>query len=123
MKIRGFILSFLIIFFTSISYAQLRIEVTEGISEPIRIAIVPISWNIENPPRIYLHEIISSDLESFGEFEALIPQEMLSFPTTEEEIFYRDWRLLKVDFVVIGFANKGEVSKEVEVSFSIINIA
>ena len=60
--------------------AELRIEVTKGIKDPVRIAIVPIFWNLENPPREYLHEIISSDLESFGEFESLSPKEMLSLP-------------------------------------------
>ena len=92
----------LFLIFSSLLTSELRIEITEGIKDPIRIAIVPIVWNLENPPREYLHEIISSDLESFGEFESLSPKEMLSLPKTDKEIFYRDWKLLDVDYLVLG---------------------
>ena len=116
------ILLILLIFFSTFLTAQLRIEITEGISDPIRIAIVPISWNLKDPAREYLHEIISSDLSSFGEFEALLPREMLSLPKNEEEIFYRDWKLLNVDYLVVGSASHGEMPEEIIVNFSIVNI-
>ena len=112
----------LLIFFSSFLIAQLRIEITEGITDPIRIAIVPISWNLQDPPREYLNQIISSDLESFGEFEALSTKEMLSLPKNEKEILYRDWKLLKVDYLVVGSASQGEMPEEVIVNFSIVNV-
>jgi len=113
---------FLLLFFCSFTNSQLRIEVTEGIKDPIRIAIVPISWNLDTPPKVYLDQIISEDLESFGEFISLPPRNMLSFPTSEEEILYRDWNLLGVDYLVVGSAVLGQDLQDVVVSFSIINI-
>ena len=112
----------LLLIFSSLLTSGLRIEITEGIKDPIRIAIVPIVWNLKNPPREYLHEIISSDLESFGEFESLSPKEMLSLPKTDKEIFYRDWKLLDVDYLVLGSALQGEVAGEVVVNFSLFNV-
>ena len=116
------IFTFLFIIFSSFLSSDLRIEITKGIKDPIRIAIVPIVWNLDNPPREYLHQIISSDLESFGEFESLSPKEMLSLPKSEEEIFYRDWKLLGVDYLVIGTASREENTQEIVVNFSLFNI-
>ena len=113
---------FLLLFFCSFTNSQLRIEVTEGIKDPITIAIVPISWNLDTPPKLYLDQIISKDLESFGEFISLPPRNMLSFPNSEEEVLYRDWNLLGVDYLVIGSAVLGQDLQDVVVSFSIINI-
>ena len=119
------ILRILISFFITYSSflsSDLRIEITKGIKDPIRIAIVPIAWNLENPPREYLHQIISYDLESFGEFVSLSPKEMLSLPKTEQEIFYRDWKLLDVDYLVLGAASRGESKEEIVVNFSLFNV-
>ncbi len=113
---------FLLLFFCSLSNSQLRIEITEGIKDPVSIAIVPISWNLDTPPEVYLDKVISENLESFGEFTTLSPSNMLSFPSTEEEILYRDWNLLGVDYLVIGSATPGKDLLDVIVSFSIINI-
>ena len=116
------IFTVLLFIFSSILSSELRIEIKKGIKDPIRIAIVPIVWNLKSPPREYLHKIISSDLESFGEFESLSTKEMLSMPQTEEEIFYRDWKLLDVDYLVLGLASVGNNSKEIVVNFSIFNV-
>ena len=116
------ILTALLLIFSSVLTSELRIEITKGIKDPIRIAIVPILWNLDNPPREYLHKIISSDLESFGEFESLLPKEMLSLPQAEEEIFYRDWKLLDVDYLVLGTASAGENPLEIVVNFSLFNV-
>mgnify|MGYP003311133944 CR=1 FL=1 len=90
------IFTLLLFIFSSILSSELRIEIKKGIKDPIRIAIVPIVWNLKSPPRQYLHKIFSADLESFGEFKSLSTKEMLSMPQNEEEIFYRDWKLLDV---------------------------
>ena len=81
----------LISFLTFISFfihTQLRIEVTQGIKDPIRIAVTPITWNLESPASHYIHQIISSDLSSFGEFDAIGTSEMLSLPQSEADIYY-----------------------------------
>ena len=120
--LKGIFVSLLFIFCLSI-FSQLRIEITGGAEDPINIAIVPIEWNLEIPQQEYLHEIIKSDLESFGEFKVLPPKGMLSFPSSEEEVFYRDWRLLNVDYLVVGQANQSEIEGELKISYFIFDIA
>ena len=120
--LKGIFVSLLLIFCLSI-FSQLRIEITGGAEDPINIAIVPIEWNLDIPQQEYLHEIIKSDLESFGEFKVLPPKGMLSFPSSEEEVFYRDWRLLNVDYLVVGQANQSEIKGELKISYFIFDIA
>ena len=63
---------------STITYSKLKIEITDGVQEPLKIAIVPFSQERNVSPHNKLHKIITSDLESFGEFEVIKPQEMLS---------------------------------------------
>ena len=97
MNILKSIFLILLLMSSQLTLSQLRIEITSGAEDPINIAVVPIDWRLELPQEEYLHEIIKDDLESFGEFKVLPPKGMLSFPSTEVEVFYRDWRLLNVD--------------------------
>ena len=81
-----FLVIYLVIFFPSIS-SQLRIEIKGSVEESISIAVVPMQWNLEIPQEIFIHQVIKSDLESFGEFNVLPPRNMLSLPTKQEEVF------------------------------------
>ncbi len=123
MKTLKGILSIILLITSQVGVSQLRIEITGGADDPINIAVVPIEWKLDSPQDEYLHEIIRSDLESFGEFKVLPPESMLSFPSTQEEVFYRDWRLLKVDYLVLGQANKSEIEDELKISYFIFDIA
>ena len=105
------------------NFSQLRIEITGGAEDPINIAIVPIEWKLGVPQEEYIHEIIKTDLESFGEFKVLPPEGMLSFPSTVEEVFYRDWRMLDIDYLVIGQANQSEIEDELKISYFIFDVA
>ena len=103
--------------------SQLRIEITGGSDEPIRVAMVPFEWKLNSAPSQYLHEIVKKDLESFAEFAVLNPEDMLSYPSLEEEISYRDWRLLKVDYLIIGSVLKSEIEGEVNIAYSILDVS
>tara|TARA_B100000287_G_C20652190_1_gene787305 strand:+ start:206 stop:1501 length:1296 start_codon:yes stop_codon:yes gene_type:complete len=102
--------------------AQLRIEVTEGAKDPIRIAVAPVGWNVGSPASHYIHRIVSSDLSSFGEFEAIGTEEMLSLPKSEEEVFYRDWSILRVDYLIVGSASQTDRRGYLELNYSILDI-
>ena len=119
---KSIFISLLFVFCLSI-FPQLRIEITGGAEDPINIAVVPIEWNLEIPQQEYLHEIIKADLESFGEFKVLPPKGMLSFPSSEEEVFYRDWRLLNIDYLAVGQANQSEIEGELKINYFIFDIA
>ena len=87
----------------------LEIVITEGWDSPTRIAVVPFG----GPPLrdrpgpvapVKVDEVVSFDLMRSGQFDALSSERMLSQPTTTEEVFFRDWRILDMDYLVIGRA-------------------
>ena len=110
------------IFFLSTLSGQLRIEIKGGLEDPINVAVVPMQWNLDSPQDLFVHEVIKSDLESFGEFDVLPPKNMLSLPSSKEEVFFKDWRILGTDFLVIGDVGLSEVENEIKVSFFIFDI-
>ena len=110
------------LFFLSTLSGQLRIEIKGGLEDPINVAVVPMQWNLDSPQDLFVHEVIKSDLESFGEFDVLPPKNMLSLPSSKEEVFFKAWRILGTDFLVIGDIGLSEVENEIKVSFIIFDI-
>jgi TolB protein len=48
---------------------------------------------------------------------------MLSLPTSKEEIYYKDWRLLGVDYLVIGGIKDSDLDGNTETNYIIFDIA
>jgi len=96
--------TFLIVFWVySIAHAELTIEIKQGVASAIPISVVPFSLpqgGVQIPEGI--DNIVRSDLERSGHFRALAPRDMLSHPASTQDIYYRDWRLLKQEYVLIG---------------------
>ena len=89
--------------------AELNIEITEGVSEAVPIAIVPFRWDGDGSAPFDVAGIIDADLEGSGRFAPVDRGDMLDSPSTSEEIDFDDWRLLDTDVIVIGsLANTGD---------------
>jgi TolB protein len=86
--------------------AQLTIEITEGVDNPTPIAIVPFG-NAGGLPED-LQQIVAADLQRSGLFRPIPPQDMLSFPRSQTDLHYRDWRVLGASYVVIGSLSQTE---------------
>lgn len=87
---------------TFIAQAQMNeIIITKGVDKPIKIAIVPFAWSGARIPED-IPSIMRSDFRFSGQFEAIAPERMLSFPRTESEVHYRDWKVLGAEYLVIG---------------------
>jgi TolB protein len=80
--------------------AELTIEITQGIASSIPISVVPFKF--EGTAKDSVDEIVRTDLERSGHFSLLEPDDMLSQPQSEDDIYFTDWRLLKQEYVVIG---------------------
>jgi TolB protein len=85
--------------------AELVIEITQGNQSAIPMAIVPFKWVGMSALPENVSQIVANDLGRSGYFNSLPRTQMLSIPNSEEEIFYRDWELLKQDYLVIGEIN------------------
>ncbi len=76
-----------------------ELEVTEGTDHPWIVAVVPF----DTPSGVAdITPIVERDLANTGEFKTLSSDNMLSLPHTMEEVNFRDWRVLNVDYLVIG---------------------
>ena len=95
----------------AVSAADLNIEITQGIDNPIPIAIVPFTWEGANALGEDVAEIVSADLQQVGEFRALGRANMLSMPDEAAEVYFRDWRILAQDYLLIGKINHGEMKE------------
>ena len=98
------ILSLFLVILCLPAKAELTIEITQGIASSIPISVVPFKVDGIMPEEV--EGIVRNDLERSGHFSILSPDDMLSHPQSEQDIYFRDWRLLKQDYVVIGAITK-----------------
>jgi TolB protein len=105
-----------LLLFASSSQAELTIEVVSGIDQQTRIAIVPFEWKGSGLAPTEFDQIISNDLQLSGLFENISPGNMLSFPSPDSEMNFRDWRILDADYLLVGNAEvvAGRLISEVE---------
>jgi|GEM_PF-5720506 len=90
---------------SAVTKAELMIEITQGMDNPAPIAIVPFAGtegHRENIP-----DIVAADLQRSGFFRPIPKADMLSTPHYERDVFYRDWRILGAEFLVIGRLQAG----------------
>ena len=82
--------------------AQLTVQITQGVTDPIPVAVVPFGWSQAGAAPFDVAATIAADLGRSGRFTALPRTDMLEFPHSAAEVDAADWRLLKVDYVVVG---------------------
>ncbi|MDQ5939880.1 MAG: TolB protein, partial [Pseudomonadota bacterium] len=85
--------------FVPFSYAEMSIEITEGVESATPIAIVPFA---SQGATLDLSSVVSSDLQRSGYFKPLNPQNMPSRPSTADAIRFADWKGLGQNYIVIG---------------------
>ena len=77
-----------------------KIIIDQGYDNQTRIAIVP--FETAGGDDAGIAPIVSFDLARSGQFDPLPPENMLSLPTRPEQVFFRDWRVLGIEYVLIG---------------------
>ena len=78
----------------------LEIVITTGWDSPTKIAVVPFGG--PSLPGVDLADVVASDLLRSGAFAALPSEDMLSLPDSPQEVIFRDWRLLGMDYLLVG---------------------
>lgn len=82
--------------------AELVIEITRGVENPIKIAVVPFRVQTGGALEVDLARLIESNLERTGQFIRVRRDSMLSLPGPEDQMFYRDWRAIDSEYTVVG---------------------
>ncbi len=99
--------------------AQTVIDITQGSEDPYRLAIIAKEGNQKQTQKVL--SIVSQDLKRTGEFYIFDNKLLLSLPQTEEDIEYREWRLLNCDFILI--ADIQETVAGIQLSYEIFDVA
>jgi len=102
--------------------AELVIEITQGVDNPIPIAVVPFSWEGVPPLTEDVAEIVGADLQQVGEFRPLGRGNMLSLPDEAAEVFFRDWRILAQDYLVVGKITHSAGSELIQVQYEFFDV-
>lgn len=87
---------------TAATHSALRIDITEGVSGALPIAIVPFGQDGDGSLPVDIAGVISNDLGSTGLFKPLPRDEMLAQPSRSEAVNYANWRTSEVDNLVVG---------------------
>ncbi len=98
----------LLLLLSPLARAQLVIEITQGVDDPTPVAVVPFAWEGAGTAPEDLALVIQEDFNRSGQFAPVPRADMLGFPSREEEVFYRDWRAISSEYVLIGRLNGQE---------------
>jgi TolB protein len=91
----------LLSFLAAPAFAELKIDITKGVTDPIPIAIVPFARNPVDGG-LDVAAVVQRDLESSGRFKAMERRDMLATPVRASEIQTSDWRAARNDYIVVG---------------------
>ena len=116
-------MKYFLLFFVFLSLtidAKLKIEISQGSKDLPKIAVVPFKSKLNEGESI--SSLIQDNLTLFGEFKALPKEEMLSFPSSEQNFFNRDWKILNVNYVVLGSLQESN-SELIRIEYFVFNIS
>lgn len=100
--------------------AELNITISQGVDNPIPVAVVPFGLTGANFMPEDLAQIIANDLERSGQFDLLSRAEMLSRPTRESDVYYGDWQAAGSEYLLIGSTTK--VGERWEIQFQLHDV-
>ena len=86
--------------FTVVTNAQVTISIQGEQQRGVPIAIVPFAGSQTLPNQI--HQIISNDLRLSGKFDPISQDRFLSLPSREEDVQFKDWRIIGAELLAIG---------------------
>ena len=98
------------------------IIIDQGVDNPIRIAVVPFALSEDLAQQQNPAKLIGFDLARSGQFDPVASENMLSYPSSRNEVFFRDWRILQTAYLVIGSAN-ADAQGRVQVRYQLFDVA
>lgn len=101
--------------------AVLTIEITRGVDVGIPIAIVPFSWNGAPVAGESMTKVIEADLTRSGRFDSIPQSDFLQQPHDLKQVRFKDWRLTKTDYLVVGSIRQAGVKTYI-VKFQLLDV-
>ena len=90
----------ILLIFSNILLSELVLEITQGTEDPYKVAVIPFNGNssISNT----INQIVTNNLKRTGEFKVFNNKKLLSQPQEEVEIIFNDFRILDIDYLILG---------------------
>ncbi len=110
----------LLLVVSSTAWSELIIRVTQGNDKPTIVAVSPIALN-GIAVKQDIAAIVEADLERSGLFRATPRRDMLAFPSRSSDVYYRDWRMLGTEYLVVGSMRAIDGGRY-ELEFSLLNV-
>ena len=107
-----------LIFISFFLSSDLVIEITRGAEKQIKLGLIQSDLTTFEGSQII--DVIRNDLERTGEFIIIPSREMLSIPTSADNVIHRDWLLLDVDAIIFLKAKK--LGESTDIAYSVYDI-
>jgi TolB protein len=101
--------------------ADLQVLITKGVTDPIPIAIVPFARAVPADGGFDVAAVVQHDLESSGRFRAMQRRDMLTTPSSANDVQAADWKAAGNDYVAVGRVTAVGQS-ELDLDCDLINI-
>ena len=89
-------------------FSELVLEITKGSDNPYSLALLNFDGS---ETKVYeVSNIVKNDLNRTGEFRILDNKQLLSIPTNEDNLNYSDFKLLGIDYIVMGSLEEEDTS-------------
>ena len=103
------------------AFAQLRLTITSGVTDPIPIAIVPFSRAVPADGGLDVAQVIERDLQSSGRFKPMARTDMVNTPTRAGEVDAASWKQMRNDYVVVGRVT-AQADGQVRIDAELVNV-
>jgi TolB protein len=80
--------------------AELQIDITKGVTDPIPIAIIPFARSVPATGAFDFAAVVQHDLDGSGRFKSMPRQQLPSQPARAAEVVAADWHANGVDYVL-----------------------
>jgi TolB protein len=103
------------------AHAELKIDITRGVTDPIPIAIVPFARAVPADGGLDIAAVVQRDLESSGRFRGMERRDMLAQPSRAADVQTADWRTARNDYIAVGRVTSTSPA-ELVIEFDLLNL-
>ena len=101
---------------------QLTVQILRGMAESVPIAVIPLGWEGTGAAPWDVAATVQADLERSGRFRPLPRSQMIELPHAADAVDVTDWRMLKVDYVLVGRLSR-LADGRFEVRYELVSVA
>jgi TolB protein len=103
------------------SQAELKIDITRGVTDPVPVAVVPFARAVPADGGIDIASVVQRDLEGSGRFRGIERAAMPAQPNRSADVDAARWRAMRADYVVVGRVAPAS-GTNVALHFELVNV-